>query len=107
MRQAFTRLAALSRSDFVVQYAYLFASLLLLGGLLWLGRAFDWTTFPTAWRLNLQDPVDTAVLWVRDNLFEFEWGHFCWEHGRLATSSSCGCSIRWTLSFRNFSPGLR
>ncbi|MCA9898909.1 MAG: ABC transporter permease subunit [Ardenticatenaceae bacterium] len=70
------RLAALSRSDFVVQYAYLFASLLLLGGLLWLGRAFDWTTFPTAWRLNLQDPVDTAVLWVRDNLFEFEWGPF-------------------------------
>lgn len=72
------RLAALSRSDFVAQHAYLFASLVLLGGLLWLGRALDWTTFPTAWRLNLQDPVDTAVLWVRDNWFEFEVGPFLW-----------------------------
>ncbi len=71
-----TRLASLSRSDFVVQYAYLFASLLLLGVLLWLGRTLDWTTFPEAWRFNLQDPTDTAVRWLRDNLFEFELGPF-------------------------------
>ncbi|MCA9918988.1 MAG: ABC transporter permease subunit, partial [Anaerolineales bacterium] len=70
------RLAAFSRSDFVTRHAYLFASLILLGTLLWLGRALDWTTFPTAWQLNLQDPVDTAVLWLRDNLFEFEAGPF-------------------------------
>ncbi|WP_420629438.1 ABC transporter permease [Candidatus Leptofilum sp.] len=70
------RLASLSRSDFVTRHAYLFASLILLGALLWLGRTFDWTTFPETWRLNLQDPVDTAVLWVRDNLFEFELGPF-------------------------------
>ncbi len=71
-----TRLARLSRSDFVVQYAYLFASLLLLGVLLWLGRTLAWTTFPEAWRFNLQDPTDTAVRWLRDNLFEFELGPF-------------------------------
>jgi glycine betaine/proline transport system permease protein len=70
------RLATFSRSDFVVQYAYLFASLLLLAVLLWLGRALDWTTFPEAWRFNLQDPTDTAVRWMRDNLFEFELGPF-------------------------------
>jgi glycine betaine/proline transport system permease protein len=70
------RLAQLSRSDFVVQYAYLFASLLLLAALLWLGRALDWTSFPEAWRFNLQEPTDTAVRWMRDNLFEFELGPF-------------------------------
>lgn len=70
------RLARLSRSEFVEQYAYLFASLLLLAALLWLGRTLGWTSFPEAWRFNLQDPVDTAVRWVRDNLFEFELGPF-------------------------------
>ncbi|MCB8977751.1 MAG: ABC transporter permease subunit [Ardenticatenaceae bacterium] len=70
------RLARLSRSDFVTRHAYLFASLILLGVLLWLGRTLGWTAFPEAWRLNLQDPVDTAVLWLRDNLFEFELGPF-------------------------------
>ncbi|MBK7893795.1 MAG: ABC transporter permease subunit [Candidatus Promineifilaceae bacterium] len=70
------RLAGLSHSDFVTRHAYLFASLLLLGALIWLGRALEWTTFPETWQLSLQDPVDTAVLWVRDNWFEFEWGPF-------------------------------
>lgn len=70
------RLAALSHSDFITRHAYFLASLLLLGGLLWLGRTLGWSTFPEAWRLNLQEPVDTAVLWLRDNLFEFELGPF-------------------------------
>jgi len=72
--RALARLAGLSRSAFVQQHAYLLASLLLVGGLLWLGRALAWTEFPQAWRLNLQEPVDTAVLWVRDNLFEQQVG---------------------------------
>jgi glycine betaine/proline transport system permease protein len=72
------RLASLSRTEFVRRHAYLFASLLLLGALLWLGRVFDWSAFPAAWRFNLQEPVDTAVLWVRDNWFEFEVGPFLW-----------------------------
>ncbi|MCB8950005.1 MAG: ABC transporter permease subunit [Ardenticatenaceae bacterium] len=72
--KALARLAGLSRSAFVQQHAYLLASLLLVGGLLWLGRTLAWTEFPQAWRLNLQEPVDTAVLWVRDNLFERQVG---------------------------------
>ena len=72
--RALARLAGLSRSAFVQQHAYLLASLLLVGGLLWLGRTLAWTEFPQAWRLNLQEPVDTAVLWVRDNLFEQQVG---------------------------------
>ncbi len=70
------RLAQLSRSEFIMRHAYLLASLLLLGGLLWLGRTLNWTTFPENWRLGLQGPVDTAVIWLRDNLFEFELGPF-------------------------------
>ncbi|MBK8904719.1 MAG: ABC transporter permease subunit [Anaerolineaceae bacterium] len=70
------RLASLSRSAFVMRHAYLLASLLLLGTLLWLGRALGWATFPADWRLGIQEPVDTAVIWVRDNLFEFELGPF-------------------------------
>ena len=72
--KALARLAVLSRSAFVQQHAYLLASLLLVGGLLWLGRTLSGTEFPQAWRLNLQEPVDTAVLWVRDNLFEQQVG---------------------------------
>ena len=72
------RLARLSRSEFVIRHAYLYASLLLLGALLWLGRTLGWITFPTGWRLGIQEPVNTAVLWVRDNLFEFEVGPFLW-----------------------------
>ena len=70
------RLAGLSRSKFVVQHVYLLVSLFILGGLLWLGRTLDWTTFPEAWRLNIQEPVDTAVIWLRDNWFEQQVGPF-------------------------------
>jgi glycine betaine/proline transport system permease protein len=69
-------LAQLSRSEFVMRHAYLLASLLLLGGLLWLGRALGWTTFPEGWRLDIREPVDTAVIWMRDNLFEQQIGPF-------------------------------
>ena len=70
------QLARLSRSEYVERHAYLLASLLLLGGLLWLGRTLGWTTFPESWRLEIRQPVDTAVIWLRDNLFEFELGPF-------------------------------
>ncbi|MAT99461.1 MAG: glycine/betaine ABC transporter permease [Anaerolineaceae bacterium] len=70
------RFARLSRSDFVRRHAYLLASLLLLGGLLWLGRALGWITFPESWRWGIQGPVDTAVIWMRDNLFEQQVGPF-------------------------------
>jgi glycine betaine/proline transport system permease protein len=70
------RLAHLSRSGFVLRHAYLLASLLLLGGLLWLGRALGWATFPESWRWGIQAPVDTAVIWLRDNLFEQQVGPF-------------------------------
>ncbi|MCB9007534.1 MAG: ABC transporter permease subunit [Ardenticatenaceae bacterium] len=70
------RLANFSGSAFVTRHAYWLSSLLFLGLLLWLGRTLGWTTFPENWRLGLQTPVDTAVLWLRDNLFEQQVGPF-------------------------------
>ncbi len=32
------------------------------------GRALGWIAFPDAWGLSVFDPVDTAVVWARDNL---------------------------------------
>lgn len=72
------RLAASSRSPFVMRHAYLLASLLFLAGLLWLGRRLGWVDFPASWRWGIQEPVDTAVLWLRDNLFEQQVGPFLW-----------------------------
>ena len=69
------RLAKMSRTPFVVNHAYLVTSVLCcLGLLLWLGRTLGWTEFPASWRWGIQGPVDTAVIWLRDNLFEQQVG---------------------------------
>lgn len=37
-------------------------------GLIVLGRVLGWIEFPTVWGVKAFDPVDTFVLWARDNL---------------------------------------
>jgi len=37
-------------------------------GLVVLGRALGWIDFPTVWGVRVFDPVDSFVLWARDNL---------------------------------------
>jgi glycine betaine/proline transport system permease protein len=37
-------------------------------GLVVLGRALGWIDFPTVWGVRAFDPVDSFVLWARDNL---------------------------------------
>lgn len=39
-----------------------------VAGLVVLGRALGWVEFPTVWAVKVFDPVDTFVLWGRDNL---------------------------------------
>ena len=64
-------------SDLLGGDVMLIAHVLVFGcGLYLLGRTLGWTTFPENWRLGLQTPVDTAVLWLRDNLFEQQVGPF-------------------------------
>jgi len=43
------------------------AASLLIGGVV-VGRAMNWVDFPEVWSVRVFDPVDTFVLWARDNL---------------------------------------
>jgi glycine betaine/proline transport system permease protein len=47
---------------------YLVISLGVLAGSLVLGRVMGWIEFPAVWDVKAFDPVDTFVLWGRDNL---------------------------------------
>lgn len=51
-------------------HSYWVGSLLLLLGLVALGRGTGWLAFPDGWQLNLRDGVDAAVGWMRDNLYQ-------------------------------------
>ena len=51
------------------RYAYWVGSLLLLLALVGWGTAMGAIAFPDGWHLNLRDGVDTAVAWMRDNLY--------------------------------------
>jgi glycine betaine/proline transport system permease protein len=42
--------------------------LVVVAGLVVVGRLLDWAAFPTAWDVRAFDPVDQFVLWARDNL---------------------------------------
>jgi glycine betaine/proline transport system permease protein len=68
------KVAGITRRPFLQQHAYFFISLLILLLLLSLGRWLDMTTFPAGWRLPIQGPIDTAVAWMRDNLYEQKVG---------------------------------
>lgn len=57
--------------SFLRRHAYLLTSLLVLTGLLLLDGSLVTTgEFPTTWRLSLREPVDAAVRWMRDNLYQ-------------------------------------
>ncbi len=42
------------------------------------------TTFPESWRVPVRDPVDAAVAWMRDTLFEFPLGPWVLGTGPLS-----------------------
>ncbi len=56
-------------TGFLRRHATWIGGVLLLAGLTWLGQALGWQEFPSWLRLSLQDGVDTAVIWMRDNLY--------------------------------------
>ncbi|MFQ5409408.1 MAG: ABC transporter permease subunit, partial [Anaerolineales bacterium] len=61
------RLATLAR-----QHAFLLVSLAVITALFAAnGVASGLSDFPASWRLHMDAPVDDAVRWMRDNLFEF------------------------------------
>jgi glycine betaine/proline transport system permease protein len=63
-----------TRRPFLQRHAYFFTSLLILLLLLAIGRWLDMTAFPDSWRLPIRGPIDTAVAWMRDNLYEQQIG---------------------------------
>jgi glycine betaine/proline transport system permease protein len=53
------------------RHAFLIASLCLLALLLLINRYMvEFGAFPESWNLELSRPVDTAVIWMRDNLYQ-------------------------------------
>jgi glycine betaine/proline transport system permease protein len=68
------QVAGVTRRPFLQRHAYFFTSLLILLLLLAIGRWLDMTAFPDSWRLPIRGPIDTAVAWMRDNLYEQQIG---------------------------------
>lgn len=66
------------------RYAYEITSLLILGGVLALCQGLEVQTFPESWRLPIEQPADTAVTWMRDNLYEYELAGFTVGTGPLS-----------------------
>jgi glycine betaine/proline transport system permease protein len=48
----------------------------------WLGVRYGWHSFPAGWQVDLATPVDRAVAWMRDNLYEV--GARGWGTGALS-----------------------
>ena len=62
---------ALDVTLFFQRHAYLFTSILLLLILLVVSNsAVGFNEFPEAWSLELSEPVDSGVVWMRDNLYQ-------------------------------------
>jgi glycine betaine/proline transport system permease protein len=55
---------------FISRHAFLLGSLVLLLLLLAVGLQTGIEDFPATWRWQLAPPVDTAVAWMRDNLYQ-------------------------------------
>jgi glycine betaine/proline transport system permease protein len=58
------------RHAFARRHAFLLGSLVLLFVLLIVGLQTGIDDFPAAWRLQIAPPVDAAVAWMRDNLYQ-------------------------------------
>jgi glycine betaine/proline transport system permease protein len=64
------RLDVTGRRPFARRHAYWPGSLAILLLLLVAGPQAGMNDFPAAWRLQIAPPVDTAVAWMRDNLYQ-------------------------------------
>jgi glycine betaine/proline transport system permease protein len=51
-----------------IQKRWIVLGLLVIGGLVLLGRATGAVAFPTVWGVRILDPLDAIVIWARDNL---------------------------------------
>ncbi|MBN1218406.1 MAG: ABC transporter permease subunit [Anaerolineae bacterium] len=60
-------------SPFLQRHAFFVTSLILLAILLYIGitnSTAEFSEFPENWSLNLSQPVDSGVAWMRDNLYQ-------------------------------------
>lgn len=64
--------ARLFKHPLVYRYRYEVTSLFILLCLTAIGLAWGTTIFPDEWQLTIREPVDSAVLWMRDNLYEYK-----------------------------------
>lgn len=62
--------AGVTRQPIIERHAYLMTTVLLLLVLLVTAKSMQIEAFPGTWRLPLRQPVDMAVRWMRDNLYE-------------------------------------
>lgn len=67
---AVLRVEGKRRQTLADRWAYWMGSIVLLLALVALGRSLGNPAFPDGWHLNLRDGVDTAVGWMRDNLYQ-------------------------------------
>lgn len=65
-------LARLFRHPLIHRYRYEVTSLLVLLLLAGIGSVWGMGGFPAEWQWTIQEPVDSAVAWMRNNLYEYE-----------------------------------
>lgn len=70
-------------------YGYRIGGLVGVVVLLWLGRQVGWQSFPAAWQIDLSAPIDGAVAWMRDNLYEMGDGR--WGAGPFSDAITLYC----------------
>ncbi len=62
--------AAVTVELFLQRHVYFIGSLALLAGLLAINVIMPFGPFPAGWQVDLTKPVDQAVAWMRDNLYQ-------------------------------------
>jgi len=63
--------AAQNVPDFLQRHAFLLGSVVLLALLIIINAfIYSFGEFPESWNLGISQPVDTAVIWMRDNLYQ-------------------------------------
>ncbi len=65
------------------QHAYFFTSSLFLIILLGFTFRLNWGSFPTTSQLPIQAPIDQAITWMRDNLYQYQIGNITVGTGPL------------------------
>jgi glycine betaine/proline transport system permease protein len=71
-RRGTEAVAALFKHSLVQRYRYEVTSLLILLLFAGIGAAWGTGSFPEEWQWTIRQPVDSAVVWMRDHLYERE-----------------------------------